>query len=708
MNSKQVIDKALEWLEDRTGLVKPFLHMMLHPVPGKSTWAYVLGTAIMTSFIVQLASGVALSTLYVPSGSQAWESIKWITEQVPFGSWLRATHYFGASAMIIFVGAHAIRTYLFGSFKFPRELNWITGVFLLFLTVAIAFTGQVLRWDQTAVWTIAVGAEQALRAPFVGPYLVRVLCSGDNVSSASLSHFFAMHVFIFPVLLIALIGFHVWLVLHHGISEPPKAGKIVKRETYREEYQELLKKDGVPFWPHAAWRDALFSTFVVLGICACALYFGPPVIENPPDPSLINAEPKPDWYLTWYFALLALVPAQFEDWFILLFPVFLVVGMLTPPFISNTGERSARRRPWAVAIVVVVVGSVLALWQEGVNEYWTPRFEATPVPKTAVGATADSDVEKGAKVFNDRGCLYCHVISGHGGRRGPDLTDVGERLSPDQITIRIVNGGVNMPAYAGNMSAEELKQVTKFLISRRPHGLKGGPSTQLLKGTVPVDLRPEEMIDGSKVSGSKMSDIKVPGTPVPGSEPPKGLNTPATTDRTSANGDATAGGAEGTNGTSGANGDASTNGATLPKIDIPPAEISRVAAIAQDGMTEVRLGKLAETKATDPEVKKLATMMVTEHSAANDQLKKLAAGVGLTLPPDINAEQKALIESLSKLSGAEFDKKYVAALVAAHQHAIGVFEKEATEGTGNLAAWAKNVSRTIKQHHHAAMGAMKP
>ncbi|MBX3134590.1 cytochrome b N-terminal domain-containing protein [Candidatus Obscuribacterales bacterium] len=644
--ANKVIDKALEWLEDRTGLVKPFIHMMLHPVPGKSTWAYVFGTAIMTSFIVQLASGVALSTLYVPSGSQAWESIKWITEQVPFGSWLRATHYFGASAMIIFVGAHAIRTYLFGSFKFPRELNWISGVFLLFLTVAIAFTGQVLRWDQTAVWTIAVGAEQALRAPFVGPMLVRVLCSGDNVSSASLSHFFAMHVFIFPALLVALIGFHVWLVLHHGISEPPKAGKIVKRETYREEYQELLKKEGVAFWPHAAWRDAVFSTLVVLGICACALYFGPPVIENPPDPSLINAEPKPDWYLTWYFALLALVPAQFEDWFILLFPVFLVVGMLTPPFISNTGERSARRRPWAVAIVVVVVGSVLALWQEGVNEYWTPRFEATPVPKTAIGTT-DSDIEKGAKVFNDRGCLYCHVISGHGGRRGPDLTDVGERLSPDQITIRIVNGGVNMPAYAGNMSAEELKQVTKFLESRRPHGLKTGPSTHLLKGTVPVDLRPEQVIDSSEVSGSPAQK--------------------------------------------------------LPKLDLAPAEIARIAAIAQDGMTEVRLGKLAESKASDPEVKKLASLMVTEHSAANEQLKELAAGVGLILPPDINNEQKALIDSLSELSGSDFDKRYVEVLMDAHMHAITVFETEVREGSGSLKDWAKNVLRTIKRHHHAAM-----
>ena len=490
---KAVLDKAAEWLEDRTGLVKPFIHMMIHPVPGKSTWAYVFGTAIMTSFIVQLASGVALSTMYVPSGGEAWESVKWITEKVPFGAWLRATHYFGASAMVIFVGAHAIRTYLFGSFKFPRELNWISGVFLLFLTVSIAFTGQVLRWDQTAVWTVAVGAEQALRAPVLGKMLVRVLCSGDNVNASTLSHFFAMHVFIFPVLLIALIGFHVWLVLHHGISEPPTAGKPVNRDTYREEYKELLKREGVPFWPHAAWRDAFFSTLVVLGICACALYFGPPAIENPPDPSLVNAEPKPDWYLTWYFALLALVPAQIEDWFILLFPVFLVVGMLTPPFLSNTGERSARRRPWAVAIVVIIVGSVLALWQEGINEYWTPKFEAKPVPKAAIGEMTKPESE-GMKIFNDRGCLFCHMIAGHGGKRGPDLTDVGERLTHDQLTVRIVNGGVNMPAYAGNISAKDLKELTTFLESLKPHENSGEPAAKAPEAP-PAPAAPEHHHD---------------------------------------------------------------------------------------------------------------------------------------------------------------------------------------------------------------------
>ncbi len=675
----KVLDKALEWLEDRTGLVKPVIHMLLHPVPGKSTWAYVFGTAIMTSFVVQLASGVALSTMYVPSGGEAWESIKWITEKVPFGSWLRATHYFGASAMIIFVGCHAIRTYLFGSFKFPRELNWITGVFLLFLTVAIAFTGQVLRWDQTAVWTVAVGAEQALRAPILGPTLVRILCSGDNVSAASLSHFFAMHVFIFPAILVALIGFHVWLVLHHGISEPPKAGKPVNRDTYREEYQELLKKEGKPFWPDAFWRDAVFSTIVVLGICACALYFGPPAIENPPDPSLVNAEPKPDWYLTWYFALLALVPAPIEDWFILLFPLFLVFGMLLPPFVSNTGERSARRRPWAVAIVVVVVGSVLALWQEGINEYWTPKFEATPVPPKAV-ATMNTTIEKGAKVFNDRGCLFCHMIAGHGGRRGPDLTDVGERLTHDQLIVRIVNGGVNMPAYAGNITPQELAEVTKFLETRRPHALPGEPPAAEKnsvdeKNPAAVNVENKAATESSQNSESRKQESSVASGNQSPTEVPKNEILPSEQ--------------------------------PLPKIEISKTEIARVRDIAQDGMTEVLLGKLAEKKATAPEVKAMATQMVTEHTAANEQLKLAAKSVGMTLPPNVSDQQKALIDSLSKLSGKEFDTKYVSVLVEAHANAISVIDTEVKEGTGDLKSWAQGALVAIKRHHHQAMGLTK-
>jgi ubiquinol-cytochrome c reductase cytochrome b subunit len=464
----KIVESVIDWLEERTGLKQPIIDMATHLVPPGSKWAYVFGTAIMTSFIVQLITGVALSTLYVPSAGQAFESIQYITTEAPFGSLLRGMHFFGASAMILFAVMHMMRVYLWGSYKFPRELNWLSGVVLFFLTVAMGFTGQVLRWDQNSVWTVAVGAEQAMRAPFVGKFIAQIMMSGTQIGSATLSHFFALHVFIFPAIVIGAVGLHVYLVLRNGISEPPVVGEPVDPKTYKEKYESMLKREGRPFWPDAAWRDIVFSTIVVVGILACAIWIGPPHIEKPPDPSLVQASPRPDWYLVWYFALLALLPHKAEDAIIILFPVSVGLALLAVPFLSNGGERSFRRRPWAVAIVVFSLASIGALTIEGFKEPWTPKFEATPLTPQIIGATS-GPVYDGAQVFDKRGCLFCHAISGHGGARGPDLSDVGDRLTSEQITIRIVNGGYNMPAYAGNMTAKELADVTAFLETRKNH-----------------------------------------------------------------------------------------------------------------------------------------------------------------------------------------------------------------------------------------------
>lgn len=462
----KIIDDLIAWLDERTGLRQPIIEMATHLVPPGAKWSYVFGTAVLTAFIVQVITGIALSTLYVPSAGQAYESIRYITYAAPFGRMLRGMHYFGASAMILFAVIHMMRVYLTASYKFPREFNWLTGVVLLFFTLAMGFTGQVLRWDQTAVWTIAVGAEQALRMPGIGKFLAEIFLSGGTIGSSTLSHFFALHVFVFPGVVIGMISLHLYLVLHNGISEPPAVGEPVDPKTYKEKYQEMLKRIGRPFWPDAAWRDIIFSTLLVIVILALALWCGPPPIEKPPDPSLIQAEPRPDWYLVWYFALLALLPHKAEDWIIILFPVFLGVTLLAVPFLSNRGERSLRRRPWAIAIVLFLLAAFSALTFEGFREPWTPKFAAQPLDKEIIGASS-GPVYEGAQVFDKRGCLYCHTISDHGGKRGPDLTDVADRLTREQITIKIINGGYNMPAYAGNITPKELEALTAFLESRK-------------------------------------------------------------------------------------------------------------------------------------------------------------------------------------------------------------------------------------------------
>ena len=186
----KIIDNLVNWLDERTGLKKPIIDAATHLCPPDSRWLYVFGTATMTAFIVQVLTGAALMTTFVPTAGDAYESVKFITTQAPFGRLLRGMHFFGASAMIIFAVVHMMRVYLMGSYKFPRELNWLTGVALLFFTIVMGFTGQVLRWDQNAVWTVAVGAQQALRAPFVGRFIADILISGGMVSSSTVGHFF--------------------------------------------------------------------------------------------------------------------------------------------------------------------------------------------------------------------------------------------------------------------------------------------------------------------------------------------------------------------------------------------------------------------------------------------------------------------------------------------------------------------------------------
>jgi ubiquinol-cytochrome c reductase cytochrome b subunit len=273
-------------------------------------------------------------------------------------------------------------------------------------------------------------------------------------------------VFVLPGLLFAGIGLHLYLVLRHGVSEPPRAGRPVDPRTYRSWYERLLRCDGVPFWPNAAWRDLVFGSVVVGAVVALGWAVGPPGLGRPPDPSVINAEPRPDWYFLPYFALLALMPHSLEPFVIVLGPLVLGVVLVSVPLLAHRGERSPKRRPWAPMIVLGAATVLTALGVAGMKADWSPRFDAKPLPAALV-APSDPRVNRGAALFARRGCIYCHAISTHGGRRGPNLTHVGSLLTRDQMVIRILNGGYNMPGYGAILQADEVDALIGFLQSRR-------------------------------------------------------------------------------------------------------------------------------------------------------------------------------------------------------------------------------------------------
>jgi len=282
-------------------------------------------------------------------------------------------------------------------------------------------------------------------------------------------------------MIFTLVALHLYLVVHDGISAPPVPGEKVNPKTYRAEYEKLLEERGVPFWPDAAWRDVVVAVGVVITIAVLAFFVGPPELGKPPNPSLLANDPSPDWYMLWYYAVLALLPRGMESVFMVAAPMAAIVFLLLVPVLWNKGERHPARRPWAVAIVITMVVTIIGFWIEGSVSPWSPRFDAQPLPAALV-ASNSAPVILGARLFYDKGCEFCHTIGGRGGLRGPDLTDVARRLTVNQMTIRMLNGGGNMQAFAGILTHQEVDNLMAFLESRT--GETSAPSS-IGVGTAP-------------------------------------------------------------------------------------------------------------------------------------------------------------------------------------------------------------------------------
>src|SRR5262249_6148347 len=326
---------------------------------------------------------------------------------------------------------------------------WIIGVFLLLMTLAMAFTGQVLRFDQDAYWGLGIGASIASRVPILGPSIVRLMLGGPIIAGATLSRFFALHVFVIPGLLIGFVCLHVLMVLKLGINEWPMPGRIVKRATYLNDYRELTEKDGAPFVPYAVWKDMFFSAAIVLAIAACAFYFGPFGPTGRPDPTIIQTVPKPDYFFLWLYALLSLLPPSLETPVLLIGPVVVIALLLLLPFVFGEGEKSWRRRPLAVLTVLLVAVALGTFTHLAGNAPWSPVMDAwsgLPIPARFLEKRTALE-RQGALVFQLKQCHNCHALADAGGKRGPDLNGVATRLTRDQLVRQVIQGGGNMPAY---------------------------------------------------------------------------------------------------------------------------------------------------------------------------------------------------------------------------------------------------------------------
>jgi ubiquinol-cytochrome c reductase cytochrome b subunit/menaquinol-cytochrome c reductase cytochrome b subunit len=212
--------QALGYVDERTG-AGPFLRGFLYrKVPRGTNWFYTLGSATMFAFISQATTGVFLAMYYRPSATEAYTSIQHINNDVFLGQFVHGMHKWGSSIMVILVFLHMGRTFFFGAYKYPRELNWVIGVVLLILTMAMSFTGYLLPFDQRSFWATVVGVNINASGPILGPYLADFLRGGSEFTATTLSRFYAIHMLLIPGLIAALIGAHLYLVAKLGTTAP--------------------------------------------------------------------------------------------------------------------------------------------------------------------------------------------------------------------------------------------------------------------------------------------------------------------------------------------------------------------------------------------------------------------------------------------------------------------------------------------------------
>jgi ubiquinol-cytochrome c reductase cytochrome b subunit len=477
--------KALgAWFDQRLQLGKTIEETMAHPVPRRSaSWAYVFGSGALTVMMLQFATGICLAFVYVPSADQAWTSLQVLNHQQSFGWFIRALHGWGSDFMVALVLIHLVQVFLFGAYKFPRELTWIVGVFLLLMTLGMAFTGQVLRFDQDAYWGLGIGASVMGRMPFIGTPLVHSMLGGPIIAGETLSRFFAIHVFIVPGALIAFVGVHLLMVLKLGVNEWPMPGRIVKRETYLKEYHQLTQKEGVPFMPDAFRKDFVFSGLIILALVACAAFFGPFGPKGQPDPTVVQAVPKPDYFFLWMYAALALLPPQMETPLLIIGPVIAIGFLIALPLISGTGEKSWRRRPVAVLSVLLIVIALAAFTQLGTYAPWSPVMDAwssAPIPPNLLAGRTALE-RQGAVVLQEKQCRNCHALGGQGGLRGPALDTVATRLTGDELIRQVLQGRGNMPAYGNNLSPAETTALVAFLNSLHPSNQRPAQDASLVQ-----------------------------------------------------------------------------------------------------------------------------------------------------------------------------------------------------------------------------------
>jgi cytochrome b6 len=299
----RVAAQVRDWLDERFGWdeLTHFLRKKTVPVHRYSYW-YFLGGMTLFLFLVQVLTGILLLLYYRPTANEAFESVQYITTRVPFGWLIRSIHSWAANLMILFAFAHMFSVLFLRAYRKPRELTWVSGMVLLLLAMGFGFSGYLLPWNTLAFFATKVGTDIVRQVPVVGHWLMVFLRGGEDVTGATLSRFFGLHVAVLPGITTMLLLLHLLLVQRFGISVPPG-----EEATWRSQPPE--KRD-MPFFPNFLLRE-LMAWYVALGVLGALAALAPWELGTKADAfAPAPAGIKPEWYFLWMFQTLKLIPAK--------------------------------------------------------------------------------------------------------------------------------------------------------------------------------------------------------------------------------------------------------------------------------------------------------------------------------------------------------------------------------------------------------------
>ncbi len=462
-----MFSRFFQWINERWPLT-PFARLALEEdMAGGASFAYVFGSAALILFLLQVVTGIWQLFYYVPTLTQGYNSLNYLRTEVPLGWLIHGLHYWGANAMVVCVLLHMSQVFIWGAYKRPHELQWVTGVFLFLLTMVMSLTGGALPWDKRSYWLIEVAASAAGSMPLVGDLIKQLMLAGGVIGQLTLSRFFIGHAAIVSGALFALAAVHLVALRKVGNAGP---------------WDERKRTLSGPFWPDQVFKDGLAASAVIFILVALTVLFPPPYagMADPLDASYI---PKPEWNFLFFYEALKFFPGHLEIIATAGIPLIGTLLLLSIPFFDRDPERRPFRRPLAMAGWVIAVAGFITLTLAGAlsqtEGLGTPagQPQAPPAPLAAKSAGAkpadlSASEKAGHDLFQSQGCVACHRIGQTGGSIGPDLSGEGLKgHSREWITEQLMNPKSHnpssiMPAQTA-MSPAAVAQLIDFLLAQK-------------------------------------------------------------------------------------------------------------------------------------------------------------------------------------------------------------------------------------------------